>query len=283
MGQNSCSQQRSRPHSARTVAASHRSWHPSCNGLLLLLQERSAEAEQLQREREQRAKQATQAQGELARQATMIQQLQVQLRRAREAPAGSISAAQVGPPAPDMSSSAALLRCHQEEVDALSASCIAACHCCLLHMVPGSSGQAAAMFYSMPPQLAGSPAACGPACSGSVALPVLALSHTDEEMDCAPCQNNCPASETTSCLGWRVVWSNRSGVLHAPACRHRPWSRTLPGRRRGWPTWSRSWRERRLRQQPLQPSRRLQTLLQPLPSRTSCCSRCAQKDVHPGL
>ena len=55
-----------------------------CNGLLLLLQERSLEAEQLQREREQRAKQAAQAQGELARQATIIQQLQVQLRRARE-------------------------------------------------------------------------------------------------------------------------------------------------------------------------------------------------------
>lgn len=99
-----------------------------CNGLLLLLQERSLEAEQLQREREQRAKQAAQAQGELARQATIIQQLQVQLRRARDAPAGSISAAQVTPSAHHnaytnlcMSSSSAMLRCHQEEVEAPSA------------------------------------------------------------------------------------------------------------------------------------------------------------------
>ena len=138
-GQTSCSQNRGRPHSPRAVAASYRSWHPSCIRLRLLLQEKSAEAEQLQREREQRTKQATQAQGELARQATMIQQLQVQLRRARDAPAGSISAAQVSPPAPDlnaqtsvcMSSSSAMLRCHQGGVDALSA-VTAACHCCCI-------------------------------------------------------------------------------------------------------------------------------------------------------
>eukprot|EP00891_Asterochloris_glomerata_P006915 jgi/Astpho2/6915/Aster-01782 len=100
--------------------------HKRINVLRAKLRERSLEAEQLQREREQRAKQAAQAQGELARQATIIQQLQVQLRRARDAPAGSISAAQVTPSAHHnaytnlcMSSSSAMLRCHQEEAQTL--------------------------------------------------------------------------------------------------------------------------------------------------------------------